>query len=119
MNKSPRFQHEAITELWNRAQSSLRKASRIFAIGYSLPPADTAFQHLLHWDGEIQESIRNSLMQGGEDVADAKHKVIYVVNTDAAAVDWYQRRLGSSYEIDGTYVGPDAIARFVDDLPSL
>ncbi|MYB50468.1 MAG: hypothetical protein F4X72_14590 [Dehalococcoidia bacterium] len=119
MNKSPRFQHEAVTETWNRAQYSLRKATRIFAIGYSLPTADTAFQQLLHWDGEIQEYHAVSLREQGEDASTAQPKTIYVINMDPTAVDRYLDRLGRSYEIDGTYTGPDAVARFVLDLPNL
>ena len=119
MNKSPRFQHEAITALWDRVRSRLRGVTKIFAIGYSLPAADIAFQHLLHWDGEIQESMADSLRESGEDANAARHKTIYVVNTDTKAVDWYQRQLGCSYEIDGTYTGPDAVERLARDLPSL
>ena len=119
MNKSPMFQHEAVTELWNRAQHSLRDVSRIFAVGYSLPSTDTAIQQLLHWDGEIQESHTASLKEQGEDASAAQLKTIYVVNTSETAAEWYQHRLGSSYKIDGTYTGPDAIERLARDLPSL
>ena len=119
MNKSPRFQHEAVTETWNRAQSSLSRATRVFAIGYSLPSADTAFQQLLHWNSEIQEFLAATLRESGEDDSTARPKTIYVVNTDAAAVDWYQERLGRSYEIDGTYTGDDAVERLVRDLPHI
>ncbi len=119
MNKSSSFRHEAVTELWERAQFSLRQATRIFAIGYSLPAADTAFQHLLHWDGEIQESQAATLKEQGEDSTTAQPKTVYVVNANERAVDWYESRLGSSYQIDGTYTGPDAVERFVVDLPDL
>ena len=119
MNKSPMFQHEAVAELWRRAHLDLRKATRIFAIGYSLPSADTAFQHLLHWDGEIQELHAKSDIESGRNPDTPQHKTIYVVNPDSAVADWYQRRLGSSYEIDGTYAGSDAVERFVADLSSL
>ena len=119
MNKSPMFQHEAITELWNRVQHSLRDASRIFAIGYSLPSADTAFQQLLHWDGEIQESHALSAREQGENPSSAGPKTLYVVNADETAAEWYQRRLGCSYEIDGTYTGPGAVERFLRDLSVL
>ena len=119
MNKSPRFQHEAVSELWHRTQSSLRKATRIFAIGYSLPSADTAFQHLLHWDSEIQELHATVEIESGTNADPPPHKTMYIVNSDEGAVDWYRRRLGCSYEIDGTYTGPNAVERFVEDLPNL
>ena len=119
MNKSPRFQHEAVTELWNHAHHSLRTAKRVFAIGYSLPSADTAFQHLLHWDGEIQEYLASSLREQSDDATTAPPKAMYVVNPDVKIVNWYQHRLGTSYEIDGTYTGPNAVERLVADLPGL
>ena len=119
MNKSPRFQHEAITALWNDAHFSLLRARRIFAIGYSLPSADTGFQHLLHQNAVIRELTAASDVEEVRDDATSRPKTIYVVNVDSSVVDWYEERLGHSYDIDGTYTGQSAIERLVRDLPNL
>ena len=119
MNKSPRYQHESVAEMWNHAGLALRKAKRIFAIGYSLPAADTAFQQLLHLQGEVQELHATVEIESGRNADAIQHKTIYVVNSDVRAADWYRHRLGRSYEIDSTYTGPDALETFVGDLPNL
>ena len=102
--------------MWSHAQSSLRQATRVFAIGYSLPSADTAFQQLLHWDGEVQELHASAEIESGSNADTIRHKTIYVVNSDVWAADWYQQRLGSSFEIDETYTGTSAVERFISDL---
>lgn len=45
--KDPYYDHEAIREVWVRSGVSLGGASRLFILGYSLPPGDSTMRALL------------------------------------------------------------------------
>jgi hypothetical protein len=45
--KSPYYRNPLIREIWQQAASSLRTATRVFLVGYSLPPADLTFAGML------------------------------------------------------------------------
>ncbi|MFY1669220.1 hypothetical protein ACN27G_04550 [Plantactinospora sp. WMMB334] len=47
--KSPFFQNETVRAQWALAQQALRKAERIYIVGYSLPPGDHMVRHLLSY----------------------------------------------------------------------
>lgn len=52
--KSPYYRNPVIREIWQQAAANLRSASRVFIIGYSLPPTDLTFA------GMLADSIRTS-----------------------------------------------------------
>ena len=52
--KSPYYRNPVIREIWQQAAESLRTASRVFILGYSLPPADLTFT------GMLTDTLRDS-----------------------------------------------------------
>ncbi len=97
------FQHESLKRIWTQALSSLRAATRLFIIGYSLPMTDLAVRLFLH-DGAL--------------VSDCK-KELYIVNRDSNIVDHYTELLGNAFEIRDEFVGNQAIERFVEKVKDL
>ncbi|MGH3157047.1 MAG: hypothetical protein ACRDNF_10780, partial [Streptosporangiaceae bacterium] len=45
--KSPYYRNPVIREIWQQAAERLRRAARVFILGYSLPPADLTFAGML------------------------------------------------------------------------
>jgi hypothetical protein len=45
--KSPYYRNPVIREIWQQAAERLRRAERVFILGYSLPPADLTFAGML------------------------------------------------------------------------
>ena len=97
------FQHESLKRIWTQALSSLRVATRLFIIGYSLPMTDLAVRLFLH-DGAL--------------VSDCK-KELYIVNRDSSVIDHYTELLGNAFEIRDEFVGNQAIERFVEKVKDL
>ena len=94
------FQHESLRRIWSQALSSLRTATRLFIIGYSLPMTDLAVRLFLH-DGAL--------------VSDCK-KELYIVNRDSSVIDHYTELLGNAFDIKDEFVGDKAIERFVEKI---
>ena len=97
------FQHESLKRIWTQALSSLRTATRLFIIGYSLPMTDLAVRLFLH-DGAL--------------VSDRK-KELYIVNRDSSVIDHYTKLLGKAFDIKDEFVGDKAIERFVEKVEDL
>jgi hypothetical protein len=45
--KSPYYRNAIIREVWQQAAHALRRADRVFIVGYSLPPTDLTFASML------------------------------------------------------------------------
>ena len=95
------FQHESLKRIWTQALSSLREATRLFIIGYSLPMTDLAVRLFLH------------------DGARGCRKELYIVNLDCSIVDRYTELLGNAFDIKDEFVGDNAIERFVEKVEDL
>ena len=95
------FQHESLKRIWTQALSSLREATRLFIIGYSLPMTDLAVRLFLH------------------DGARGCKKELYIVNLDCSIVDRYTELLGNAFDIKDEFVGDKAIERFVEKVEDL
>ena len=96
--KLPYFQHETVRSLWAQAGQELRCASRVFCLGYSLPPTDITFRYFL------------------EDNAPIGKIPFYVVRRDATAVDKFRALLPEHYDVRGDFTGPNPIQRLADAL---
>jgi hypothetical protein len=92
------FGHETVRALWVEAGRELRRAERVYCLGYSLPESDTTMQFFLR-----------------DHAADRPAEFV-VVNLDPEAPARYQRLLGGSYRVTGRFAGEDAIERFVAHL---
>ncbi|MGI8446623.1 MAG: hypothetical protein ACR2MP_05445, partial [Streptosporangiaceae bacterium] len=55
--KSPYYRNPVIREIWQQAAERLRRAARVFVLGYSLPPADLTFA------GMLTDALRGSTAQ--------------------------------------------------------
>lgn len=95
------FQHESLKCIWTQALSSLREATRLFIIGYSLPMTDLAVRLFLH------------------DGARGCRKELYIVNLDCSVIDHYTELLGNAFDIMDEFVGDKAIERFVEKIKNL
>ena len=95
------FQHESLKRIWTQALSSLREATRLFIIGYSLPMTDLAVRLFLH------------------DGARGCGKELHIVNLDCSIVDRYTELLGNAFDIKDEFVGDEAIERFVKKVEDL
>ena len=95
------FQHESLKRIWSQALSSLRTATRLFIVGYSLPMTDLAVRLFLH-DG----------------ARDGK-KELYIVNRDCNIVGRYTELLGNAFNIKDEFVGDNAIEKFVEQVEDL
>ena len=89
------FQHESLKRIWTQALSSLREATRLFIIGYSLPMTDLAVRLFLH------------------DGARGCRKELYIVNLDCSTVERYTELLGNAFDVKEEFVGDNAIEKFV------
>ena len=94
------FEHESLKGIWTQAVARVRNATRLYVIGYSLPPSDLA--------------IRLFLLEGG--LTCATRKELYVVNLDDTVGTHYCNLLGGAFEINDRYAGHDAVERFVDGV---
>ncbi len=95
------FQHESLKRIWTQALSSLRAATRLFIIGYSLPMTDLAVRLFLH------------------DGARGCRKELYTVNLDCSIVDRYTELLGNAFDVKEEFVGDNAIEKFVKKVEDL
>ena len=95
------FQHESLKRIWTQALSSLREATRLFIIGYSLPMTDLAVRLFLH------------------DGARGCGKELHIVNRDSSVIDHYTELLGNAFDIKDEFVGDEAIERFVKKVEDL
>ena len=92
------FNNETIRHLWQKASNDLWSATRVFVIGYSLPPSDLGMQFFLQHSQPSEET-------------QAK---IYIVNPDHSAVSRYQDIL-PEMNVLGDFAGrEDIVAEFVD-----
>ncbi|MBI4289208.1 MAG: SIR2 family protein [Chloroflexi bacterium] len=95
--KATYFRHESLRQIWRMASGSLRNATCVYSIGYSLPLTDLG--------------IRFFLQQSGPDP-----KIpVFVVNRNDQLVGHYEDLLGKSYAIDGKYAGA-GVEAMVNDL---
>ena len=104
-DKSTLLNHEHMRNLWRQAKNNaLALADRLYVIGYSLPETDMAMRTLL-WES------RGPTKQGEQ----LRKIPLYVVNTDCNLCKHYDKMLGHYYEVKDTYLGDDAVERFVND----
>lgn len=95
--KSIYFKNETIGRIWWEAAQTLRNASCVVVIGYSLPQSDLGMRSFL------------------ATVAGKGKKEVFVVDTDAGIPSHYRDLLGSS-EIVDTFAGKeDSVPRFASD----
>jgi hypothetical protein len=83
--KATYFQHETLRQIWLKASAALDAATRIYCVGYSLPPTDLGVRFFL------QHSKYSTKVP------------LVIVNKDKSIVERYKDLLGNSYEIDETY----------------
>lgn len=95
--KATYFQHETLRQIWLKASASLSAATQIYCIGYSLPITDLGIRLFLQ---HSRPNEKTSLI---------------IVNKDSKVVEHYQKLLGNSYNIDGTYAAT-GIEGLVKDL---
>jgi hypothetical protein len=96
--KGSYFEHEGIRYLWSAAAKALRSARRIFCIGYSLPGTDLPVRFLFK-SNEPRERVP-----------------LFLVDTNPnAGVPFQELRL-SRINIEGRYIGANALAQTVDAL---
>ena len=98
--KSAFFRHESMRQIWTQAALAIGECDRLFVIGYSLPVTDLA--------------IRLFLIDSGS--TGAPKKELLIVNSDPGAVRRYRELLESTFDVRDSYIGPDAVERFVDDV---
>ena len=100
--KTTYFNNETIRRLWYEASDALLNASRVFAIGYSLPLSDLGMRFF----------IKRSLPEAGTPW--------YIVNTSPAAFSDYTRLLGEDQDVRDEFVlEEDPVPRFVAKYPDL
>lgn len=66
--KSRRYQHRLLRDLWSTAAESLKRARRIYCLGYSLPSSDTAMMYFLHVNRPSGTSVDWVLGNSNRDV---------------------------------------------------
>ena len=101
IDKSRFFQHESVRRMWAEAALHLSQATRVLAVGYSLPDTDLAFQQFL--------------LTASQNKRRQNKKKLCVVNLECCAVDHYREllnggakaTLGEVFEINDNdqYVG--------------
>ena len=84
--------------MWYLAGEALRLTDRLVCIGYSLPITDLSIQFFLA-DNHASEKIP-----------------LIIVNKDPGAEARYKELVGSSYEVEQPFSGPDAVQQFVKTL---
>lgn len=94
------FQHETIRRTWALAGEALRSASRLVCIGYSFPLTDLSIRFFVNGNRPEQKIP------------------LIIVNPDQKAEARYKDLVGSIYEVQHTFTGPDAVRKFVDTLES-
>ncbi len=99
-DKLPYFENQLVRTLWKRAARMLGDATRVFFLGYSLPPTDLTVRFWLACGGLHLPSLA------------------FVVNRDSNAVERYEALLSAQkYKIRSDYAGiDDPIPKFVEDL---
>lgn len=96
--KGTYFMHERIRFLWAEAAEALRSATRVFAIGYSLPTTDLGARFLLLYGG------------------DTSSVPLYVVNKNPDSVEHYRDLVGAAFDVRSDYAGPKGIERMTGSL---
>ena len=95
------FNNETVRRIWREASDALYAASRVFVIGYSLPPPDLGMTFFL------QHS------QPSESTA------VYIVDNDSKVVTHYERVL-PKLRVRGEFAGgTDVVSEFVCKYPEL
>ena len=96
--KSTYFSNESIRRLWHEASMALKKATRVFVIGYSLPQSDLGMRFFL----------KQSLPEKGTHW--------YIVDTDESVIRRYMELVKHSQIVHCKYVAkPDPVVKFASD----
>jgi hypothetical protein len=96
--KTQYFGHEAVRTMWHEAGRTLRSADTVFCLGYSLPKTDLTMRYFL---------VDNQPQKGTE---------FHLVNTDTGSARHFRSLLPECYKLNKTFVGEDAVPRFVQAL---
>ena len=95
------FNNETVRQLWQDACAALRAASRVFVIGYSLPPTDLGMTLFL----------QHSQPSNGT--------AVYVIDQNSEVVTRFQNVL-PTLKVKGDFAGrPDVVSEFVSKFPEL
>ena len=92
------FNNETIRRLWQKASNDLRSATRVFVIGYSLPPSDLGMQFFLQHSQPSEETQAE----------------MYIVDPDHGAVSRYQELLPKLNVMDDFAGREGVVEDFVD-----
>ena len=95
------FNNETVRRLWREASEALYAASRVFVIGYSLPPADLGMTFFLHHSQPSESTV------------------LYIVDENAETVSHYEDVLPRLTVRDEFAGGSDVVAEFVRKYPTL
>lgn len=90
------FNNETVRRLWREASEALRSTTRIFIIGYSLPPSDLGMKFFLQHSQPSKETKAS----------------VYVIDRDDSVVKRYKKLLSKQNVID-KFTGEDAVSNFV------
>ncbi len=90
--KSGFFENETVRDQWVQAADSLREATNIYCIGYSIPPTDHLMRFML--------------------AANCAGKVVHVINRGEDVLSHYQRALPAS-DVRGDHISNDPVPGFV------
>jgi len=96
--KSIYFQHETIRTLWVQAAASLREATRVFCLGYSLPRTDISLRFFLQAN------------------APQRKVPFFIVNLPQRELVSHFRELLPGYDVQEQFISTDPIPRFVETL---
>jgi len=99
-DKSALFTHETIRALWFEAGETLRRATRLVSMGYSLPESDLTMMHFLRT--RLGESVELEIVDPSESAAENFQRVLAR----------HPVHLGRSTS------GPHCIRHFVESLPT-
>ena len=95
------FNNETVRRLWREASEELYAASRVFVIGYSLPPADLGMTFFLQHSQPSENTV------------------VYIVDEAPGVVTHYEKVL-PKLRVMGDFAGEDgAVSKFVGKYPQL
>ena len=89
------FNNETVRRLWQEASDAVQAASRMFVIGYSLPPADIGMRFFLQYSQP------------------SKGTAVYIVDQDAEVVARYEELL-PKLKVKSEFAGQtEVVSKFV------
>jgi hypothetical protein len=96
-SKSSFFRNETVRGIWRAALGALREASRVYCVGYSMPPADLTMA---------------SMLVAGT----GPGKTVLPVDIAAAVLAHYEQALPQT-TVSPAFIGPNAVEQLADQWP--